>query len=103
MNDDVSAVLDWPAQIWRRKRVVDDQWHAGIARDRCNGLDVKHVQLRIADGLGVERLGVGLERPTKILGVGRIDEARFDAELGEGHGKLRKGSAVERSRSDDVI
>ena len=33
MHDDVGAVLDRLAEVGRRQRVVDDERHAGLARD----------------------------------------------------------------------
>ena len=40
MHDDVGAVVDRADQIGRRQRVVDDQRHAGLARDRRDRLDI---------------------------------------------------------------
>ena len=56
--DDVGAVLERPAQVRRGERVVDDERHAGVVRDRGERRDVADVELRVADRLGVDRLRV---------------------------------------------
>ena len=40
VHDDVGAVLDRPAEIRRRERVVDDQRQARLMRDIGDGLDI---------------------------------------------------------------
>ena len=71
-----------------------------IVRERR---DVADVELRIADRLGVDRLGVGLERGAKRFGIVGVDERRVDAELRERDRELRIRAAVERARGDDVV
>ena len=103
MDDDVGAVLDRPAEVWRSERVVDDQRHAGTMGDVRDGGKVDDVKLRIADRLRVDRFGIGLQRPAEALRLVRIDEGGFDPEIGKGHRELRIRAAVERSCGDDVI
>ena len=52
VHDDVGAVLDRPAQVRRRERVVDDQRHAARVRDLGERGEVGDVAVRVADRLG---------------------------------------------------
>ncbi len=88
MDHDVGAVLDRPAQVRRRQCVVDDQRHAGRVRNRGDGGDIEHVELRVTERLGVQRLGIGFDGAPKIFRVAGVDEGRVDAELGKGHREL---------------
>ena len=49
MDDDVGAEIDGLAEIGRRKRVIDDQRHAGLARNFSDGLDVGDNATRIGN------------------------------------------------------
>jgi len=52
------------------------------ARDRRDRLEVDDVDRRVAERLGEDRLGVGLQRPPEILRIVGIDQRGVDAELG---------------------
>ena len=52
-----------------RHGVVDDQRHAGVVRDLGDRLDIERDQVRIADCLGVDRLGLRRDRRCDSLGV----------------------------------
>ena len=66
-------------------------------------LEVEHVTLRVAQGLGEEGLGVGPDGgPPGVEVVGVVDEGRLDAELGQRVVEQVVGAAVERGRRDDV-
>ncbi len=58
---------------------------------------------RIAERLGVEQLGVRLDRSAEVLRVVGIDERRLDAELLQVHAEQRVRAAVERRGGDDVV
>ena len=103
MNYDVGAVLQRSAEKRRSECVVDDQRNACVVRDRPDRRDIEHVELRVADRFRIHSLGFGANRAAKLVRVVGIDEAGGDAELGEGHRKLRIGAAVERARGDDVV
>ena len=49
-------------------------------RDLGDGLEVVHVALGVADGLGVEQPGVLVDGPLEVGRVARVDEAGLDAE-----------------------
>ena len=67
MDDDVGAVLDRPAEIGRRERVVDDERHAGASRDLGDRLDVGDDAARIGDQLDEDRLGLAARpRASKV-------------------------------------
>ena len=55
-DDDVRAVIKRPHQA-DADRVVHDQRNAGLVRDFGDGLEVRHVELGIADGLDVNARG----------------------------------------------
>ena len=103
MHHDVRPVLDRPAQVRRRKRVVDDERNAGVVRDGRQRIQIGDVELRIADRLRVERLGVAFARAAEIFRIVGIDERHVDAELRERDRKLRIGAAIQRSRRDEMI
>ena len=56
MDDDVGAVLDRPAEVGGRERVVDDQRQARLVRDLRHGRDVDHDAARIGEVLDEDRL-----------------------------------------------
>ena len=60
MHDDVGAVIDRLAQIGRGERVVDDQRHAGLARDIGDRLDVGDDAAGIGDRLDEDALVFGV-------------------------------------------
>ena len=103
VDDDVGAVLERPAQVRRGERVVDDERNAGAVRDVGQRGDVADVELRIADRLRIDRLGVRLQRGAECGRIVGVDERRVDAELRERDRELRIGAAVERARGDDVV
>jgi hypothetical protein len=69
MHDDVGTMADRLAQVGRCQRVVDHQRHAMFVRDRRNRLDVEHVQSRVGNRLGEDRLGLGPQRTAEIFGI----------------------------------
>jgi hypothetical protein len=103
VHDDVGAVGDGADQIRARHRVVHDQRDAGFVSDRGDRLDVQSVELRVADRLGVEQLGVGLDRAAEGLGVGGVDEVDVEAEARQGVDEEIVGAAVQAVGADDVI
>src|SRR5690606_26462202 len=85
-------------------RVVDDQRHAVLVGDVGHGLDVEHVDLRVADGLGEEQLGVqadGVAPRLRVVLVG--DERRLDAELGQRVTQQVVSAAVDGRGGDYVV
>ncbi len=80
MDDDVRAVLDRPAQVWGRQRVVDDERKAGRMRDFGDALDVDDHAARIGEILDEDRLAFRGQRPAEILRLSGIDEMAGPAE-----------------------
>jgi hypothetical protein len=103
VHHDVGAVQQRLAEVGRGRRVVDDERDARLARDRADRGDVDDADRRVAERLGVEQLGVRLERPSEVLGVVRVDERRLDAELLQVYAEQRMRTAVERRGGDDMI
>ena len=82
MHDDVCAVRQRVDEIRRRDGVVDEQWHANLVRDRCDGLDIQNIDPRIGNRLAEEQLGIRLDGLTPGFRVTWIvDECCLDAEL----------------------
>ena len=69
-----------------------------------DGGDVEDIGDRVAEGLAVEGLGVGLDGVLpggRVVGV--LDEGDVDAQALQRHGKQRGGAAVEARGGDDVV
>ena len=104
VHDDVGTVLERTDEVRGRDRVVDDERHVVLVRDVGDERDVEHVDLRVADGLGEEQLGVGAHGGGPLVGVVLVfDEGDLDAELRERVLEEVVGAAVDRGRRDDVV
>ena len=103
MNDDVGAVLDRPAQIRGRQRVVDDQRNARLMGDVGDALDVHDNAAGVGEVLDEDRLAFRGQRLAEILRLGRIDEMAGPAELLERQTELRERAAVEVARRDEFV
>ena len=68
MDDDVGAVLDRPAEVRSRERVVDDERKAGRMRNFGDALDVDDDAARIGEILDEDRLALLRQRLAKISG-----------------------------------
>ena len=102
--DDGCAVVEGTAKIARAAEgVIDDQRNAVFAGDGGDGLEVGHVERRVADRLHVERLRVAVDSAAKRLGIVAIHKLHLDAEALEGDLELVVGAAVEIARRDDVV
>ena len=103
VHDDVRAVLDRPAEGSRAEGVIHHQRNAGVVRDCRQGLEVRHVEPRIADGLDVEQAGARVDGGADLVEVVDVHEPGRDAPLGQGVGEQVVGAAVERLRRDQVV
>ena len=90
MNDDVGAVLDRPAEVRRRQRIVDDQRNARRMRDVGDALDVDDNAARVGEVLDEDGLALRRQRVAEVLRLGRIDEMAGPAELPERQPELRE-------------
>ena len=103
LDHDIGAVLDRPAQVRRRHRIVDHQRHAGLVRDLRHRLDVEHVHARIGDGFAVQGTRLRGDRLAEVFRVVGLDEFDVDAQTPEAHVELRVGAAVERAGRHQFI
>ena len=103
VDDDVGAPLDGPHQGRGGRGVVDDQREAIFVGDGGELLDVGHVELGIAQRLGVERAGFGVDGGAQAGEVVGIDEAHGDALLGQRVVEEVVGASVERCGGDDLV
>ena len=103
VHDDVGAERERPAQIRRRKRVVDQKRNAGRVRNLGHRRDVEHFQARIADGLGDDQPGLWSDGGAQAVVVARLDEGGGDAETRQRMGQEIDAAAIERRRGDDMV
>ena len=104
MHHDVGAERDRLDEVRGGNGVVDDERHTVVMGHGRHAGDVEHVDLRVGDRLGEERLGVGLDRCTpRVQVVGVLDEGGFDAELGQGVVEQVVRAAVQPRAGDDVV
>ena len=103
VNDDVGAMLERPAEVGGRQRVVDDERQARLMRDLRHGCDIDHDAARIGEVLDEDRLALRRQRLAEILGLGRIDEMAGPAELLEREAELGERAAIEVARGDELV
>ena len=103
MDDNVRAVLDRPAEVRGRQRIVDDQRQAGLVGDLRHGRDVDHDAARIGEILDEDRLAFRRQRLAEIFRLGRIDEVAGPAELLERQAELGERAAIEVARGDELV
>jgi hypothetical protein len=72
-------------------------------RDARDGLDVEHVDLRIAQRLGKDALRLRRDGAPHGVEIADVDESWDDAHLAEGHVELVDGAAVQGSRSNELV
>ena len=84
-------------------RIVDDERNAIFAPDRSDFGDRKDDELRIGKRLGIIGAGPVVGRAPKILRIGGIDEADFDALRLQRIGKEIPGAAIEVSGRYDIV
>jgi hypothetical protein len=95
MDDDIAAMLEGPAKVGGRHRIVDDDRHAvGVGHVRDGG-EVGHIARRVADGLAKHGFRPAIDLRGHGLDIVRRREAHLDAELRQGVGEQIIGAAVE--------
>ena len=102
VEDYVGPVLDGAAEHRRREGVVDDQGDAFRVGRIRDGLQVRRVEPRVADGLGVDRLGGVVDGGGHGLGRG-LHEPGVDPQARKCVAEEGVGAAVERRRGDDAV
>ena len=103
MGDDIGAKVHGAAQVGRGKGVVHHQRHPGFPGHGGHGFEVEDVVERVADGFGVDGLGVSGQRPAKVVRVVGVHEHNIDAEFPEGYVKLGVGATVQGGGRDQFI
>src|SRR5208337_544923 len=96
VDNNISAPLDRAAERGRRAGVVNDQRHSILVSDLRQLLDIHDVELRVAQALGINGLGLGSDRgaqPVKVVGIHKLHR---NAELGQRVVKQIVGAAIER-------
>ena len=103
MHDNVGAMLDRPAEVGRRQRVVDDQRQTRLMRDIGDALDIDDDTAWIGEVLDEDRLTLGRQRLAEIFGVGRVDEMAAPAEFLEREAELGERAAIKVARGDELV
>ena len=103
VHHDVGAEGERIAQIGAGHGVVDDEGQAVLVRDAGDGLDVQHVDQRIAQRLAVHGAGVGADGAAEVVRVFRVDEGGLYAQAREADAELPDAAAVQRGGGDDVV
>ena len=101
-HDDVRAMLDGFHEA-DAHGVVHHERDARLMGDGRERLEIRHVELRVADGLGVNGARLGGDRPAERLGVLGVDELRAAPEFRERVVQQRIGAAVEVVGRDDLV
>ena len=60
-------------------RVVHHQWHTSLMRNLRQQIEVRHVQLRVPDGLGIDRPSLRRNRLAESLRLLRIHKLHLAA------------------------
>jgi len=68
VDDDVRAEVNRPHQT-DANGVVHDQRHAGVVGDLGQRLEVRHVELRVPNGLGVEGARLRCDGFAELIGL----------------------------------
>ena len=103
MHDHVGAPLHRPEQVRRGEGIVDHQHDVVLLGDRRDLLEREHGDVRVAQRLAVDDLGILADRLRKVLRLRRIDKSDLDAEVTERMVELVVSAAVETAAGDDVI
>ena len=103
MHHDVGAVLDRPAEIGRRQRVVDDQRHAGAFGESRDRRDIGDDAARIGDRFDEDRLGFGRNRALEARDVVGIGPHHVPAEILERVVELIDRAAIELPGGDEFL
>ena len=103
VHDDVRAPVERPTQVRRGHRVVDHQRNTGAVRNARDRLDVQHVDLRVAERLGIQQARVVAQRGAEVVWLVGVDEGGLDSHLAQRHVELRVSPPVEQRRRNDVL
>ena len=102
MDNDVDSMLDG-ADHDGGEGVVDDEHDAMAVGHLGYGLQMGHVAIGVAEGLGIDHLGVGLDGRLERLQVVYVQDGVADALRREGVGDEVERAAIEVVGCDDVV
>src|SRR5215218_7522723 len=103
MHNDIGAMVDRLAQIWRCQRVIDDEWNAGAARDFRYRLDVGDDAAGIGNRLDENRFCLRADGALERADVVGIGPHHVPAETLEGMIELVDRAAIQLARRDEFI
>ncbi len=102
-DHDVGAVLQRTEQVRGGEGVVHDHRKVVLVRDGGDGLEVRQVGVRVAEGLEVDELGVLLDGVLELLRVFGGDEGGVHTVARQGVAQQVEGAAVHVLGCDDVV
>ncbi len=100
VHDGGRTNLERQEKDWGRERVVDQQRHASIARQRCDRFDVRQPAQGVGDRLHQREAGA-VERAPDRLEVCHVDEVGLVAGGLEVLAQERQSSAIQLARGHD--
>mmetsp|Transcript_25725 Transcript_25725/g.37990 ORF Transcript_25725/g.37990 Transcript_25725/m.37990 type:complete len:300 (+) Transcript_25725:230-1129(+) len=104
LNNNVGTVLQRLSEpAASTERVVNDERHAGLLRDRGELLEVGDVEPRVREGLAVDGTGVLVDLFLVTLGAGVLCEFALDAEPWECHFELVVRASVQVGARNEVV
>ena len=103
MHHDVGTVLNGTDEIGSAKGIVDDEGDMVAMSDFCQAVDIYHVGVGVAEGLGIECLGLRLDGSLNGLEVAHINDGVLDALAGEGMGDEVERATIEVVGSHQVV
>ena len=103
VNNDVGPVLKRLPEIRRHGGRVNDDDDARRVGDSGDLLQIKHIELRVADQFEEKGFGAPINRLAEPVEVAAIHKARGNAELGQRVAEKVVGAAVEVGRGDQII
>ena len=102
MDDDIRAVLDGADEVRRAERVVNDQRQSVLMGDFRDGVDVRDIAVRVAEGFEINRPRVVLDGAFHLGKIMGVHEGRLDAVLRQRMRQQVIGSAVNGLLCDDM-
>ena len=101
--NNVSSMLQRLAQVGRRKSGVDNQWKTDGMSFIGNAFNIKDVQTGVGATFGEKGASLVVGCRCKARWIRTIDKSHFNSHLGKQIVKHGVGSAVQLTRSHDII
>src|SRR5215472_8348828 len=103
VNNDITAVLKWLHEVWRRKGVIQNERKAIFVRNICYSLNIQCVESWITYRFGENCFGALVDSWSEVLRITAVDESDVDAEFGERVVEQVICATVKTGRADDFI